>query len=323
MISVETVGPDEFRTALVPLVTFLRGFTTAVHAVSDRHGSNPWTDSPAMTELADDTHYAARSGWDGPITNTHAMGGLTLMAAEDYVRSFAEALASERPPVYGHLVLARAALESSVVCAWLNEDGIARDERVKRGLSEYIYAAVEEERLGLQDDTTVVDDFIAHAAALGWGVTDHNGKTWRHNSRGNPGVDGVSRPPTARGIRDLLVGSEESRIGRMLWSRLSAVAHVTYFGLRWAFVDEERRGGNVATVQIGTDLHTVYRQALCISKALRQAANTRFVFMGWLDGEWNGVAQDAQRHEVALLEASSPTAASARTEQPGAGADGA
>jgi hypothetical protein len=142
----ETVDPDEFRTALAPLVTFLRGFTEAVRAATQRHGRNPHADSPAMRELADDADYGTRSGWNGPIMNTHAMGGLTVTAANDYVRAFAEVLAAEKPPLYGHLVLARAALEASVVCAWLNEDGVARDERVKRGFSEYLYSAVEEER---------------------------------------------------------------------------------------------------------------------------------------------------------------------------------
>ena len=299
----ETVDPDEFRTALAPLVTFLRGFTEAIRTATQRHGGNPFADSPAMRELADDLDYAMRSGWHGPITNTHAMGGLTLTAANDYVRAFAEVLAAEKPPLYGHLVLARAALEASVVCAWLNEDAVARDERVKRGFSEYLYSAVEEERLELQDDSTAVDDLIAHAAALGWRVADRNGKDWKHDSRGNPDVDGVSRPSTGPAITRLLVGNPDNKLGKMQWSRLSAVTHVTFFGLRWAFVGQGAASGYVATTYIGTDLHAVYLQALCIVKALRQAATARVTLMGWADDEWNGAARDAVQHELALVEA--------------------
>jgi hypothetical protein len=312
MSSAETVGPDEFRNALAPLVTFLREFTGAIHAVGERHGRNPWAESPATKELADDADYGARCGWDGPITNTHAMGGLTLTAATDYVRSFAEVLAADRPPTYGHLVLARAALESSVVCVWLNEDGIARDERVKRGLSEYIYAVVEEERLGLQDDTTVVVDLIAHAAALGWGVTDRNDKTWTHKSRGNPKIDGVSRPSTGPAITRLLVDNAQAKIGKMEWSRLSAVTHVTFFGLRWAFMGHSSSSGYVASTHVGTDLHAVYLQAFCIIKALRQAATARFALMGWADDEWHGIVSNAVQHEIALVQAY--TTGSARAE---------
>lgn len=309
MSSARTVGPDEFREALAPLVAFLRRLTDAVDEVETRHGRDPWEASPAMKELGDEPHYAARSSWDGPITDTLAMGGLTLRAANDYVRTFAEALAADRPPIYGHLVVARAALESSVVSAWLNEDGIARDERVKRGLSEYTYAAVEEERLGLRDDTAMVDGWIARAAALERHVTDHNGNAWSHKSRGKPVVDGVGRPSTAAALTRLLAANDEASIGKLLWSRLSAVAHVTYFGLRWAFMGEDKSTGYVATVQIGTDLQAVYRQALCIVKALRQAASARFTFMGWLDEKWNAVARDAVQHELALLQASKPAPA--------------
>jgi hypothetical protein len=56
------------------------------------------------------------------------------------------------PPIYGHLVVVRSALESSVVCWWLSEPGIARDQRIKRGMSEYLYTATEEGRLKIQDD---------------------------------------------------------------------------------------------------------------------------------------------------------------------------
>jgi hypothetical protein len=299
----ETVDPDEFRTALAPLVTFLRGFTEAVRAVTERHGRYPLADSPAMRELADDADYGKRSGWDGPITNTHAMGGLTLTAANDYVRAFGEVLAAGKPPIYGHLVLARAALEASVVSAWLNEDGIARDERVKRGFSEYLYSAVEEERLELQDNATAVDDLIAHVAELGWSVDDRHGKQWKHDSRGNPKVDGVSRPSTGPAITHLLVDNSDSKLGKMQWSRLSAVTHVTFFGLRWAFVGQDPASGYVATTHVGTDLHAVYVQELCIVKALRQAATARVTLMGWLDDEWQGAVSNAEQHELALVQA--------------------
>jgi TolB protein len=66
-----------------------------------------------------------------PVTDAHALGELTLRAAADYVRAFAEAFTAERLPIYRHLVVARSALESCVISWWLSEPGIARDERVK------------------------------------------------------------------------------------------------------------------------------------------------------------------------------------------------
>ncbi|MGO9902979.1 MAG: hypothetical protein ACLP0J_25575 [Solirubrobacteraceae bacterium] len=58
-----------------------------------------------------------------------------------YVRAIAELFASDHPPLYAHLTLARAALESAVVSAWLSKPGIATLERIKRGLCELLYSA--------------------------------------------------------------------------------------------------------------------------------------------------------------------------------------
>jgi hypothetical protein len=43
--------------------------------------------------------------------------------------------------MYGHLVLARSALEVSVVSKWLNDPDVAFDVRVKRGMAEQVYNA--------------------------------------------------------------------------------------------------------------------------------------------------------------------------------------
>jgi hypothetical protein len=131
-----TIDADGFRKALAAMVADIRVFTLEVDAVGPRHGSVAWEDSPAMKELADEPAYQERCSWVGPITDTHMLGGLTLRAAADYVRTFSESFTTESVPMYGHLVVARAALEASVVSWWLSEHAIARDERVKRGLSE-------------------------------------------------------------------------------------------------------------------------------------------------------------------------------------------
>ena len=142
-----------------------------------------------MRELADEAGYKERCSWTGPITETHMLGGLTLQAAGDYVRTFAESFSTESIPMYGHLVVAGSALESSVVSWWLSEADIARDERVKRGLSEFLYSASEVFRLKIRaDGGERVKDCTAHATELGWAATDYDGKPWRPRSRGGPRV---------------------------------------------------------------------------------------------------------------------------------------
>ena len=143
MNSARAVNAGEFREALAPMVADIRTFTLEVDAVGARHGSKPWEHSPAMREVADEPGYQERCSWAGPITETHMLGRLTLQAAADYVRTFAQSFTTESIPMYGHLIAARSALESSVVSWWLSEADIARDERVKRGLSEFLYSASE------------------------------------------------------------------------------------------------------------------------------------------------------------------------------------
>jgi hypothetical protein len=97
-------------------------------------------------------------------------------------------------------------------------------------------------------------------------------------SRGKPFVDGVSRPSIPAGITRLLVSDEASRIGKPQWSRLSAVSHVPWFGLRSALMLDDG-AANIATglttVPVGTDSSVVSVQALCVINALRQAATAR------------------------------------------------
>jgi hypothetical protein len=295
---------------MTPIVTGMLEFTTAVNAVTPRHGDVAWAGSFAMAEISDEPGYSNRSGWDTPFGDTHLLGALTLRAATDYVRLFAEAFNAGEMPLYGHLVLARAALEASVVCWWLSEPGIARDERLKRGLSEYVYSAVEEQRLKLAKDAWEhVEAVIERAQRLGWKATDFDADGWKKKSRGTPRVDGVTRPSVPATIARLLTDDESSKIGKVQWSRLSAVVHVTYLGLQSAMLVKDSAPSPVsgqARVPVGTDATSVYLQAVCVLKALRRAADARYELMGWRDEEWSEAAIAAERLERHLLDAVKP-----------------
>lgn len=303
------VDATVFGEALAPVTQQIRDFTSAVRMVGEGR-KLPSADSPAMREISAESDWAQRSGWEAPFADTHSLAALTLRAANDYVRTFADTFNTDRAPIYGHLVLARSALESSVICWWLCEPGITRDERVKRGLSEYIYSAVEEQRLDLVPGAAQhVAAFIDHATRLGWQVEDYNGKPWSSKSRGKPCVDGVGRPPGASGIAGLLTDDETSKIGSVQWSRLSAISHVTFWGLRAAFDDgaavSNPLSGRVE-VPVGTDARSVYLQVICMLKALRRAADAMFELMGWQDDEWSAAATTAEQFERQLLDVLKP-----------------
>ncbi len=139
----EPVSPDAFRHWIAPHVAAVRVFTEGIDAVAARHGDLPSAASGAMSERAEEQNYRARSKWEQPVTDTHMFGAATLRAATDHVRGIAELFASDHPPVYAHLTLARAALESAVVSGWLSQPGISTLERMKRGLCELLYSANE------------------------------------------------------------------------------------------------------------------------------------------------------------------------------------
>jgi hypothetical protein len=280
---------------MTPTITVLRAFTAVVDEISDRF---PAPDSQGFRELEAEPQFRERSAWENPITDTHTFGRMTLRAAADHARTFAEAFDAPRPPLYGHLAVARAALEASVVAAWLNEPGIAYLERVKRGMCERLYSANEVRQLGIQADADeTLAQYEADASSFGWQSSFDNA--------GKPSVDGISRPSTPEGITRLLTRGTGGNPGPLLWSRLSAVTHAVWWGLEWALdLDQVTPAGpDRATVAFGTKTAKVAIPALSILRALRAAATAQFTLMGWAeDPSWQSVYRAVDAHERLLAE---------------------
>lgn len=84
-----TVDAVEFRDALKPTVVGLRAFANAVGDL-DQRSSPPAGESRAMSEIAAEQALSERSAWNDPLSAAHSNGALTLRAAADYVRGFAQ-----------------------------------------------------------------------------------------------------------------------------------------------------------------------------------------------------------------------------------------
>src|SRR5205807_249362 len=98
----------------------------------------------------------------------------------------------------------------------------------------------------------------------------------------------------------------DARIGDLLYSQLSAVDHVTWFGLFSAFdADAARRDerASTATVPITVDAAKVSAYVYYVLKVLHAAAAARFTLMGWLDEPWSEATTRAHALEGRLLEA--------------------
>jgi hypothetical protein len=292
----DVVDPEAFREWAAPHVTAIRALTAAIDEVPERHGGLPDATSGAIGELSDEQRYRSRSAWNQPVTDTHLFGGLTLRAANDYVRGLAELFGSGHPPLYAHLSLARAGFEAAGVSAWLSEPGIGTEERIKRGLCELIYSAREVEELNLGTaGAERVEFWTTVATAFGWVVTGRRGK---------PTIEGARRPRVSDGIVDLLGGTADDRIGDLLYSRLSAVDHVTWFGITSAFdlrAAERNEHAGTATVPLTVDGAWFSAYTYYVIRVIRAAAHTRFTLMGWLDEAWRSASAEADELEGRLL----------------------
>jgi hypothetical protein len=100
------------------------------------------------------------------VRDTHTFDSMTLVAATDYGHCYASLFEGNRVPVYGHLALARAALEACVVSLWLNHPRIVTEERLKRGLCEQLYSTREVLRLGLGDTAKAAENEAMWRTAL-------------------------------------------------------------------------------------------------------------------------------------------------------------
>jgi hypothetical protein len=66
-------------------------------------------------------------------------------------------------------------------------------------------------------------------------------------------------------------------------------------------------GSGFTTVPVGTDSTRVATQAWCVLRALRAAANRRFILMGWADQEWQDAAGRAEEYEYSLFQSAVPS----------------
>jgi hypothetical protein len=80
----------------------MSNLTGAILAVAPRQGHRPAGGFEADDEREFEKGLMGCSWWDGRITDTHRMGGVTLLAATDYARSFAELFTTPHTPRLGH-----------------------------------------------------------------------------------------------------------------------------------------------------------------------------------------------------------------------------
>lgn len=290
------VDADVFAETLGSILDAIRNLCAAVGSVEPRKGHNPWDGSNAMRDLEEQAkRYSGIPRWDEPVKDAHSFGGMTLMAATDYAESFARLFGPDGASLFGHLVLARATIEAAVVSAWLSDPAITTAERVQRALCEHLYS---ESELGhhdfIEDAEVRIARWTTAGEALGWRC--------RLPKYGKPSVCDTQRPGIGDGLGWLL-GTPDSDSARSEWRYLSAVSHVTWYGIARALEGprppQSPLGPTLANVGIASV--SVQVQGLYVLRALRHAADARFALMGWIDDEWQAASYAAEEFAIAFV----------------------
>ncbi len=75
-----------------------RALPEAITATAPKHGYKPEPGCEADGELEIEEGLKGKTTWDRPLTDTHSMGGVTLLAATDYARCFGDLFDGQRLP---------------------------------------------------------------------------------------------------------------------------------------------------------------------------------------------------------------------------------
>ena len=279
--------PTSGYVALAQSLIRLKG---ALEESQERYGFKPTSDSPAVREAV------APGPWQGAsVLNAYTDTNILVASASDHLASLAVVLASEYG-VYGCYTLARATLEPTGRVAYLLEEGIGPEERVRRATNEVLWSQHERIQLaeGLGMDASqprqYVDAVLARAAAHGLLV--------KRSKNHRPAHVGAPRPSAMRVLDDLyaLVPEARAGAGQSLYRLLCSVAHSSEHGLAQLVVPLEHSGGSgVTAVRIGADSASTAGALLAVPNFYIEAAMRVHKQLGWDGRPFLSVAVAALR----------------------------
>ena len=287
---------ERYLAAMEPSVRILTELADAIRQLS---AAMPNVETQGFAEyLSDDKLSDAQRGHT--CATTHSLAGLALVAASDNVRAFARLHSAAPAPVFAHVTLTRAALESMVWARWLGEPGPAVNpaERRRRGLTARLYSAFEEMRVpeARGQAKKRAEHLIDVASANGWTVEG------RH--RGDLKVGGLPVPSMPEQFSKLLMVPVD-RFGITLWSHLCGVSHGTLYGLLSAVIDSDPDplDANVTNATLGGDSHSVNTLVLLLLRGTLLTTVERLALMGWQSTAWEVARRNATELERLLVKA--------------------
>ncbi|HWS47437.1 MAG TPA: hypothetical protein VN636_16360, partial [Acidimicrobiia bacterium] len=184
-----------------------------------------------MAELAVEDTYSGT--WNPhPVQTAHSLAAMRLWAAEDHALAMCRLLQSEPVPVYGHVVLARAALEAAVLAGWLSEPSIGAKARVERLMTELLVDCAAHAQLADAVDPQEAGAARARSQAIRSAAATL-GFTEVKSRKGAPPAIGERRPSMTDLARRHLQDRDGSADdwGSTMYRHYCSIAHANVHGL--------------------------------------------------------------------------------------------
>lgn len=297
---------DDIVPVLQPLMDSLEGLASATEVLA---GSGmALADSPAMAELSHEAEIMA-DDWDEPVHSAHSNAGILRFAATDAVRQFTRLFRSQPVPVYAHLAVARAGLESAALSYWAIERGIGSTARAQRYQAIRLRNAREMKR-------SPIDDFKAQGARLNTQVRAQCTKRgWQPTANEKRiEVDNQQLHGSGSLIKVLMADGNDApalqRIGATAWWFLSGASHGVNYALIESMeaVDPDRSPLALAPnrVSIFTSSWSVTLQAVIIGLGYRTMIEEHRHVFGWSNDAWTKASQEFIGQVQGVVSTASP-----------------
>lgn len=293
----------EYRRQIATGLSHLRSVASCHFETAQSSEWLPSTESPGMRDLARSREIGEHPGWSDPLTDVASMVGLLLLAGTEVSISYADRLVAERTSAFTHLVLSRTCIEASANAHWLSEPHLDVRDRIKRGLWYRAHSLREEPRAIASREKVVAEHFARLQECA-----SHYG--WTLNSRNNDRVfgDGFRRPNMRDMISQMLVGEDSRDVGRALWGYLSAVTHLTWYGIRETLIPPFPSGEDPlrpTLVGVGSSSDFVNTLTVCLTLMFAKAATAHLEYMGWenRNPSWTAIRDDAVNWATSVIAA--------------------
>jgi hypothetical protein len=262
----------------------LREIADAAEKLRTAQGLSPLANGALMAELEQENGLAGPDPWGSdPVMAARNLASTVLVAAIDYLRSFAATIQAHQP--FAPFLNARGVVEACATAAYLGEQKIGARQRVRRLINERLLDMHDHMRLvrrldlpasatELADAEQRVQAFVDIGRTLGFTIVEGNNR-W-------PFALDQARP-SATAIIDRLLPAD---LGKIVYHVLSSPSHSRPAGLlRSLEVGQQPAFGPLVGRISLTGKHVTMLTSACLL-AIGVAVTHLVAMNGWSDVEW-------------------------------------